>query len=327
MKILWLTIDRSARVARIFEPVREQAAQLARVSVYEKTAWKSSRRGWKEEPAQLPRGTFRRYDVVFTDAYFAWMNEDWARCSRPAIVLWEDVHGAEVRRWINHTLDEELFALHLVRYRDASRRFFPALEGHAWGWLPHSVEPERFAHRRTRDIGALLTGRISVTYPLRREYLRQLGQCPWFHYEKRPDDEDTGHRWPVDADYARLLARACLGLSSTSRYQYPILKTFELPAARTVLVSDWINELADLGFKRDENMLGVNPEAPLVPPLKALLENPAELRRLAAAGHELVLARHTAAHRADHLMCYFEQLTDRERITANGQRLVGCSGR
>ena len=90
----------------------------------------------------------------------------------------------------------------------------------------------------------------------------------------------------------------------TSRYaftcgsalRFPIRKYFEIPAAGAVLAAEAPNGFAELGFRDRENAVVTAPET-IVETDAWLKANPADARRIADAGRELVWARHTVQAR------------------------------
>lgn len=104
MKVLFLTIDRSERVASHFEAFQRELARHADITFDRRStapllAGEYCKRMLKGEltPPRFTVGD--EFDIVLTDAPFAFLTADWARITKQLKgVLFEDMHGPLVRR-------------------------------------------------------------------------------------------------------------------------------------------------------------------------------------------------------------------------------------
>jgi len=307
MKILWLTIDRSQKVANIFGPLQAEAAKVPGIDIefIARSDW-TRRTVMGQNPAIIDPGTANRFDVVFTDAPFAYMEEAWNKITVPKALLMEDQHGPQVEQYIGKAFDDFGFGIFFVRYRDSTQRLWERLYRRRVFWLPHSIDPETFKdYGLERKVGLLSIGQCQgPVYPVRRRVLEECANEPFFYSVKRPI-EKNGPNWPAGKDYARLLNRAKTVASCTSIFGYPIMKTIEIPACGSVLFSDFIPEMADLGFKSGKNFLQIPEGGNIAAYVRAALDS-GKLPKIARSGFELVHKRHTAKVRAREFIAALE---------------------
>ena len=201
-------------------------------------------------------------------------------------------------RWARqHRLD-----LVLVRGRDdvaAVRRLMPTCRVE---WLPFGIDPGIFRDygEPTRyDVG--IFGHLGHPYPVReraREVLRRQGGL-------RVLDATLGgceHPEATGAGYARLINSCRVAVATCGVHRYVFMKYYEVPACGVALVA---NRPAH-GFGR-LFVPGMHLEvfrddcSDLAGLLGELLADDARRERLARAGREHVLARHTNARRVAQL--------------------------
>lgn len=325
MKILWLTTDRSGRVAQLFDPFRRAVSALVTVDVVDAGVWTLEQvRNGRWEPARLSPSDANGYDLIFTDAYFAFQGEPWQEFQVPRAVLIEDQHGFDVQRYINdaHSRGIDIF---FSRYRDSLFHFHAYLRNRIIAWLPHAIDADVFCdHGLQRTIPALMTGSLNETiYPVRQKIYDALKDCDWFTCVPRPRERSKENRWPMGKDYARLLSQARMSFVGGSIYRYPVAKYFEIPACGTALFGDWMPELKDLGFVPFVNFIPLQ-DSPVEDQVRRWLANPA-LPRLAKAGFEMVHQRHTAPVRAEQFVNTLKRILGHELCPAAPQlQLLGC---
>lgn len=122
MKILWLTIDRSFKVAQHFGRFQKEVAKQAEVDFVVRSLegllpgkyCKLLLAGEKKvRPFDF---SCKGYDFVFTDAFFAFACKDWEKITIPKGILFEDMHGPFVREHVRLALEygtDLLFHRHL----------------------------------------------------------------------------------------------------------------------------------------------------------------------------------------------------------------------
>ena len=320
MKILWLTVDRSKRVADIFGPLQRETEKIADVRFVVRAQWQPGKYD-RTLPAIVEDWDC---DVIFTDAPFAYPNESWP-AGVPKTCLIEDQHGPNVKGYVDDCRASG-FDLFLARY-PGIERFHPDLPPTAW--FPHSVDAGLFhpssmgnSKQYSRDQGrvefpiegfqTLMTGRINPTiYPIRawidREMTRPHSRAKEIYTRIDRPPEGTDDPFPAGIYYADYLRNARIAFACTSCYHYTLLKLFEIPACGTVLVCDFIPELRSLGFTPGLNMLTIEPQTDLLQQVEAHLARK-DLDDIAVAGADLIAERHTAAIRAPQLVAHLESL-------------------
>jgi hypothetical protein len=295
VRILWLTVDRSARVADIFGPLQRATAQIADVRFVVRRQWRAGR----YDRSLPPIVTDWDADVVFTDAPFAFPNEAWPK-GLPKACLIEDQHGPNVRGYVADCL-EAGFGLFLSRY-PGIERFHPDLP--RVEWLPHCIDPAVFhPDGAGKRYETLMTGRVHPgVYPVRQRIHDALNGKPHYTRIPRPPEGSVDPQ-PTGAAYAAHLQAARIAFACTSCHHYPVLKLFEIAACGAVLVCDWIDTMAGLRFRHNirRNMLELRPDEPVADQVEAFLARP-DLDQIAAAGAALIAERHTADVRARELL-------------------------
>ena len=307
MRILWLTIDRTNRVAsHIFAGLQQAVGAIATVDFAVRTLdmeagafCKQVVMGGRVIPPVLNPDAVNDYDLIFTDAIFGFMSERWQDIKVPKAILMEDQHGPMVRKYMESAYYDFQFDIFCVRYRDATKKFHPYLYGKPVIWLPHSIPCDIFKdYGREKSIDCLSTGmNSSKFYPMRAKVDDELCSSGFYKRIERPPENRLQDRWPAGKDYAQLLNASRIAIACTSRFRYPVIKIFEIPACATALCSDYIPELDDLGFVPGENMIEMKPEDDIKKVIKEWL-TAQELDRLTQNGRSLILERHTNETRA-----------------------------
>lgn len=85
------------------------------------------------------------------------------------------------------------------------------------------------------------------------------------------------------------------------------MKYFEISACRTLLIADWFDELASLGFKDNVNMIKLNLRK-LKEQVEYWLTHDKEREEIAKAGEILIQQRHTVDIRARKFIEHLEGL-------------------
>lgn len=311
MRILWLTIDRSKRVQIVHQPIMEAMAELEDVTI------RMHDRCRREEPEgdqskTLDTAWMNEFDVVFTDAVFGYMGEEWDKIKALKCVYLLDLHA---KPFVKHVCRNYGFDVAFHRTRAA----WDLICG-GWGqraiWLPHSIEPKVFHPdaEQAKEYTVLSVGEIKHHwYHVRWQAHTEMKGSPGYRRIGRPWWKDP-EPWPIREDYAEQLRMAQIVVSCCTKRQYPVLKTFEIPACGSALASDTIDELADLGFVDKVNYIGLNDRTPGAVKDKLMWwlqpEQAGRLARLTDAGTKLVHERHTGAARARELQGHLKTLLE-----------------
>lgn len=333
MRVLWLAIDHSKRVMDLFGPFRRAVMRRPDVEVdcrmrtLGKKAGDVCRRIW--DPGRPGVEPFPRilkhpeeaneFDLVMVDTAWLFQSEDWAKVKTPVACTWGDNHGSMVPRYLDAAHD--LWQIFLPMLEESFEKFHAdRFTDRFWQWLPWSVEPEMFHdYKQPKTIDVLSTGVISKNvYPIRTRALRActgegsgLKELPRFLRVERPREDESGSQYPRRDDYARLLNQSILSLSCSGRWHYALGKTFEIPAARSILVSDCCRDVRNLGFNPGSNMLEITPGMNYRSMRRAIeswLNDPDYMDRIASNGYALVHENHTNDIRAGQFVRLMEEL-------------------
>jgi hypothetical protein len=317
MKVLWLSIDRSTRAAKIFDPLRKAMQSLLGNSMHiiMHSDWSRTSildGGSATEPFIDTNWVNGEFDIVFTDAVFAYLKTDWWRIRIPKCILIEDVHGPLCDSYIDAAHAIHGFDHWFLRYRDASLRFLPFLEQHSTHWLPHSIDPEVFYPIEAKIPMVLQTGRTTrEIYPMRYKVKQELGKEDFYRCIERPDDDDS-NKWPVSMEYADLLRAVMISVSDCSIYGYPTMKIFEIAACGTTLACDVVPEMADLGFIEGQTFLRLQNDTDMREQFHDWLTSNATME-IGSRGADLVSRCHTVQHRSRYLLDKLKDIVDEKR--------------
>ena len=301
MKILWLTTDRSKRVAQLFTPIQREMAKFAEVEVHEGDIW-YRRDYFQRRPDATPDPDYAsEFDIVFTDAVFAFMDEKfWTNVRAFKAVLIEDCHGDEVADYTRRAFDDYGIDLFFYRYREGFSYYHPYVPDIQKAWLPHNIDPDIFhPYPIEQEPVALMTGAFPMrkgVYKFRNQIHDALETQTWYRRIERPP-EGKENVWPRGEAYAKELSKARVAFATASIYRYPVAKYFEIPVCGTLLLAQQIPELQALGFRDGVNYVALNMDGDLVSQTRAAMERP-DYDEIVENGRELITQRHTANTRA-----------------------------
>jgi len=314
MNILWLTIDRSSRVAsHIFTPLQKEVSKIVNVDLRVRKINKvagsycsDAVNGLVKPDPMVRIKEAKNYDLIFTDAIFAFLTEDWKNIKTPKAVLMEDQHGDMVKKYIGKAYNEFGFTVFFTRYNNPTKTYHRYLYNRKVFWLPHSIDPELFKdYGQEKTIGLLNIGRMNNhTYKIRNKIHDVLKKQSYYKRVGRPAESLKGKKWPVGADYAKLINSAKMASTCTSRLNYPVLKFFEIPACNTALVCNEIKELNKLGFEANKNFIPISMKINIRKIVEEYLNNDGKRKEIAYNGMKLIQQRHTAKTRAEEFVNY-----------------------
>lgn len=339
--ILWLTVNRSRRWdSQYFVPLPRAVAKYANVYLEERhisqehSIWRD--RVWNEiiepEPV-LSRHKVENCDVIICDAIWAYMTEEWHKYDQLKALRLVDIHGSRLQKQIRKANTKFGFEVLLAAYYDPFSTLLPDINMEQVIWLPLCISPMVYKdYEYKRLIGCLSTGHShEKIYPLRHRIRQELKQesfymqlpLPHEIYTKRASEAYTGKR------YAKIINSALMTVSCTSIYNYSILKTFEIPACNSALLSDCTPELKRLGFVPDKNMVEVSLEdRNIKDKIMYWFRRPEELERVTRAGFKLVHRRHTVDVRARQLVTHLRKLLGKDQAEGeNGDSKMHMSAR
>ncbi len=192
-------------------------------------------------------------------------------------------------------------------YRDAAYALMPELKDRLI-WLPHHVPTHIFKdYKHKKTIPVLMMGAIfPQLYPARTKFFELLKDYSGFVYHPHPGYRDIKQKVRVvyaGKKYAEEINRARIFVTCDSKDHLPVLKYFEVPACRTLLLATTSKELEDLGFIDGKTFVSVN-EHNLIEKIHYYLRNGKERKKIADAGWRMVRQRHSTAKRTKELLKY-----------------------
>ena len=242
--------------------------------------------------------------VLFWESYpeLALRFPAFAKCGTHVYVMTDDLHYRRAGMGVALRLAHGVLSTYAPRLAEV----FPKVDASRVTWVPHAAGPD-FLFQPCKDPApvVLVSGSISRVYPL-RQAMRELAL-------RRPDlarlQHHPGYRSDYDHDRDRRVGRgygealhACLAaFTDASSYHYIVAKHFEIPATGALLIADRAvaPQLAALGFIDGVHYVSTTADELEQTVLRALdPRNAAEVDSIRRAGHALVHAHHTTAHRA-----------------------------
>ena len=322
MRILWLTNYRPVGTIDYYGPLMEAVGRRTEVTVvrrhYEETEGDWCRQVMLSKRPCVPILDINQAngcDVVVCDAMYSYMTEPWERITRPLkAVFLGDMHGQMVQEYAGAAWARFGFRLFLPIYREGMRRYHPDIWASSQvqiAWFPYWVDQAVYRdYELPRDVACLTTGTSHpVVYALRDRIHRAMTGFDGYKCLPKPVEKPGSTEvWPLGEAYARELGRARMAFACTSVYSYPVTKLYEICACRTALACDWIDEMGDLGWQPDVNMvpLSLN-DLDLRGTVEKWLARPDRLQAIADAGYQLVHERYGVEQRAGELLGVLEK--------------------
>ncbi|MDM5340605.1 glycosyltransferase [Fictibacillus enclensis] len=187
-------------------------------------------------------------------------------------------------------------------------------------WFPFSINPSMFKDwELDKEIDYLLVGQLydqmhktlnntntrKGQYPFREEVLNRMRGVKGFVHHPHP-----GHMAPSNAflneKYANELNRSKIFFTCGSVYKYPVLKYFEAPACRTLLLAEPNQDILDLGFEDGVNFVACN-RTNFYEKAIYYLEHEEERRRITDNGYQFIHTYHTNDVRARNIVNEIEE--------------------
>lgn len=323
MKILFLTVDRSNVVTKHWGWIHNSLSKFANVDFIKlpllgckagEFARKVSRREIIIDSIVNPVLNKKKYDFILTDANFAFENEPWDKIKIPRGMIIQDVHCvanpitdsnpymqmeiAKKQHWdiIFHRFKTAIFEWFDDMIKEMNCKTI---------WMPHSIDLNVFNdYKLKKDIDVLMSGwHFPEIYPWRHKAHEILKDCSFYTEVQRPPESGKidNTRWPVADDYSKLLNRSKICITGGLKFNYPILKYFEMAASNTCIMSNWFDELGDLGFVPEKNIIVMDFDN-LKKQIKWWLEHDKEREEISKNAYELIISRHTSDIRAQEII-------------------------
>jgi tetratricopeptide (TPR) repeat protein len=175
--------------------------------------------------------------------------------------------------------------------------YMPGLDGKLFVW-PNFIDPDVYKdYHQHKIIPATLTGQVNGLYPWRQRVfpvIRDRYPClvsPQHTYESK-----LAAQLLSGEAYARVLNASLIVPTCGTMAGEVVRKHFEIPAARSCLVTERTPALQAAGFVDMENCVFTD-DPELVDRLEYLFSHPDEIERITTAGYNLAHSRHTLSDR------------------------------
>ena len=307
IKILWCKLNTNARVGSHIWHLLDEVKKIANVDVITKSfsihpghIIRTVNKNIKDKNYDNLITNTDEYDCIVLEHPFAFC-EEWEKISTPIFMMYEDQHGTHNRSQLELAIKHKWNVLTKYQLKpfnnDINHQVNNAI------WLPHSVNTSIFKDYGLRkDYDLLQTGAIFKTYELRNYVRDYFIENPYkrYRYIPRPGELDKT-KWPVGADYAKEINKSWLSLCCGAKVNYPVIKFFEIPACRSILYTEYFNELGDLGFVENETFIQVDRNN-ITEQIKDIIYNSDYVDRILSNGIELIQQKHTTKTRAIELI-------------------------
>lgn len=141
--------------------------------------------------------------------------------------------------------------------------------------------------------------------PFREAVLQTMKHEEGFVHHPHPGnvitDEEEIKQAFLNEKYAQELNRAKIFFTCGSALRYPLLKFYEAPACRTLLLAEPNQDIFDLGFKDGTHFIACEVED-FYDKAKYYLQNKKERQRITDNGYRLVHSQHTYHARAQEIV-------------------------
>lgn len=167
--------------------------------------------------------------------------------------------------------------------------------------FPRTADEYRFGPSKSKEYDVALLGALSWDlYPARTFFLETLKNQSWinfFHHE-HPGYNYINNIGGITGDkYAEVLSKTKIFVTCGLKYNIPVMKTYEVLASEALLVCDHINNPELIGLIPNKNYIEVDfPDFMGV--VKYYINNEDERKKIAKAGRELYVQRHTIESRS-----------------------------
>lgn len=192
-------------------------------------------------------------------------------------------------------------------------------------WLPFSIDPNIFNDwKLEKNIDFLLVGQLydrekktgyqTLTkkgrYPFRETVLEKMRGTKGFVFHPHPGHTASANAL-VNEKYAKELNRSKMFFTCGSDLQYPVLKYFEAPACKALLLAEPVPDILDLGFKDGENFVACT-QTNFYEKAMYYLKNEEERKRITENGYNFIHTYHTNDVRAKQFVDIVEKFIQKK---------------
>ncbi|WP_112179901.1 MULTISPECIES: glycosyltransferase [Paraliobacillus] len=201
--------------------------------------------------------------------------------------------------------------------KDSFLKHFPTFES-KFRWTPFSISPDVFKDwEQEKTIKFLLMGLVydgtrrspaKGQYKFREEVQRQMEKVEGFKFIRHPGHR-TRKNHMVNEGFAKELNRAEIFFTCGGARQYPVMKFFEVPGCRTLLLAEPNPDILELGFTDKENFIACDSND-LYEKALYYSENEIERNKITDNGYNFIHQYHTNAVRAKQFINFMEEFIE-----------------
>nr|WP_304212941.1 glycosyltransferase [Fredinandcohnia onubensis] len=195
-------------------------------------------------------------------------------------------------------------------------------------WVPFSVNPEVFKDWQIKkEIDYLLMGAVydregkepNLTktgrgvYPFREEVLVTMRDIEGFVFHPHPGHQGRQKEGTfLNENYAKEISRSKIFFTCGSSLKYPVLKFFEAPACKTLLLAEPVPDILELGFEDGVNFVACD-KSNFYEKALYYLDNEEERQQITENGFNFIHSHHTNNMRAQQLVSYIKEYIEKGR--------------
>ncbi|KGX89268.1 glycosyltransferase [Pontibacillus marinus] len=226
----------------------------------------------------------------------------------PAGLFINDVHRLRMRdSYIKKNNIQYLFSV----VRERFYKEYPFYKDR-FIWFPHFINPAIIRdYKLSKENDMLMLGVITNLYPLRKIIKNYYNNNQGFVYKMHPGYRNFSNQEQnellLGENYAKEINKAKIFFTDPSTLEYPVLKYFEVPACKTLLMAPTFPELEDLGFIPGVHFVPIT-ENDFSSKAQYYLENEQLRNKIIEQGYNFILNNHTIQIRARQLVDKIEEI-------------------
>jgi len=309
-KILWCKIDTSYRVAGHYDHIIKELTHLCDLTIINKSLdgihpWEYQLK--RKNGEIIPDSVIKNpndYDAIIISQAFAY-NEEWDQIKTPVFMILEDQHN-NARYNIQLAIANKWIILNRYKLKDFNDDLNQKIEKSIW--FPPSVNIDIFKdYGLEKQYKLLQIGAIYKIYELRNYVKEYFDKNKWdgYRYIKRPNEFKDDKIWPIGIDYAKELNKSYFVLCCGATVKYPVMKYFEIPACKSIIYGDYFDELGDLGYIPNENMIIIDRDN-IKEQIEMMISDSTNIEKIKNNGYNLIHDNHTTVIRAKELLNIIE---------------------
>jgi len=268
LNILWCKMNTSNRVAGHLHHIIDELKQHSNVTLlkidtkneHPATLYRKYQNNiYKNDKVNYIIENQYKYDVIIIQHSLLFKGK-WEDVKIPVFMLFEDQQGDINRDQLKMAIKYKWTVLHKYQLKHFNNDLNNQIYKHIW--FPHSVNDKIFKdYHLDKDVFLLQTGAIYKVYET-RNFIKNFFENGkfgnnWYRYIPRPKETDSV-KWPIGVDYAKEINKSYMTVCCGSKLEYSVMKYFEIPLCGSIVFGDYFDELRDLGFKPNINMIEID---------------------------------------------------------------------